>query len=219
MEQYIPALVGSFFFFLAGLRVVHGAFHHTLGLPRWGDNFVQLLFSVLMLGSMHAVQFSHLRHHARCLSKDDVESKSARMSGWLALIFGFVFPVLLHWNALRHAKEPTRRWMAAELWANALWLWLAIHVMDDPVVRYHLGAMAAGQCLTAFFAVWTVHRGCHPSDNLARTLRRPIVNFLTMDMFFHVEHHLFPLVPTSQLPKLSARLDHVSPKYREMTVL
>ena len=34
---YGIALGLSFMFFLVGLRVVHNAFHHTLGLPRWAD--------------------------------------------------------------------------------------------------------------------------------------------------------------------------------------
>jgi fatty acid desaturase len=30
---------------------------------------------------------------------------------------------------------------------------------------------------------------------------------LTFNMFFHLEHHLFPLVPTAHLPMLARRLD------------
>src|SRR5205823_8562069 len=69
-ELYPLALTASFVFFLTGLRVVHGAFHYSLGLPRRVTDFVMFGFSLAMLGSMHAVQWNHLRHHRHCLAED-----------------------------------------------------------------------------------------------------------------------------------------------------
>jgi hypothetical protein len=63
-QLYLLALLASFVFFLTGLRQSHGAFHYTLGLPRLATELVMFLLSVLMLGSMHAVQFNHLQHHS-----------------------------------------------------------------------------------------------------------------------------------------------------------
>jgi hypothetical protein len=71
---YPLATVLSFGFFLTGLRVVHGAFHYTLGLPRLATDCVMLVFSVAMLGSMHAVQWNHLRHHWHCLVAGALET-------------------------------------------------------------------------------------------------------------------------------------------------
>lgn len=79
VEEFYPlALAASFVFFLTGLRVVHGAFHYTLGLPRRATDLVMFAFSVAMLGSMHAVQWNHLRHHRHCLAEDDIEAMGAR---------------------------------------------------------------------------------------------------------------------------------------------
>jgi len=61
-------------------------------------------------------------------------------------------------------------------------------------LRYHVIAMGVAQCLTAFFAVWTVHhepRMPYP----ARTQRGRIRSRL-LPHVLHVEHHLFPQVPT-----------------------
>jgi hypothetical protein len=66
---YVPALVASFVFFLTGLRLAHGAFHYTLGLARPSTDLVMAGPSVLMLGSMHCMQFHHLRHHIACLKR------------------------------------------------------------------------------------------------------------------------------------------------------
>src|SRR5438105_1456784 len=61
-QGWYPVALGlSFVFFLTGLRVVHGAYHYTLGLTRAGCEWVMFVLSVLMLGSMHAVQINHLQ--------------------------------------------------------------------------------------------------------------------------------------------------------------
>jgi hypothetical protein len=61
---FLPALLASFVFFLTGLRQVHNAFHYALGAPRAAAEALMFIPSVLMLGSMHAVQFNHLRLRA-----------------------------------------------------------------------------------------------------------------------------------------------------------
>src|SRR5437868_1935735 len=87
------ALPFSFFFFLAGLRQVHNAFHYALGLPRRGCDLVMLALSVLMLGSMHAVQINHIHHHKYCLGEQDEEGRSALMPAWQAILSGPMVPL------------------------------------------------------------------------------------------------------------------------------
>ena len=64
----------------------------------------------------------------------------------------------------------------------------------------------------AFFCVWTVHHDCDDHPAGARTQRGRLGNLLFMGMFFHVEHHLYPRVPTCRLPRLAARLDRIAPE-------
>ena len=205
------ALALSFLFFLAGLRLVHDVFHHNLGFVRVANHLVLLSLSAVMLGSMHAIRLTHLHHHRHCLDDDDVEASSARVSAWRALAQGPAFPVRLHLAAGRLARPSQRWWIAAELALTALVAGLAFGVGDLPVARYHVLSMAAGQCLTAFFAVWTVHHDC-PERPFARTLRNRLKSAVAMDMFFHVEHHLYPHVPTCRLVRLAQRLDRVAPE-------
>jgi len=215
---FVAALPFSFVFFLTGLRIVHNAYHYALGLSRRRTEYVMAAFSVLMLGSMHAIQWNHLRHHQHCLKDGDIEGMSARLPAWRALAIGPWFPLRLHAKALREAPPRLRRWVMAELGLNAAWIALAFLVLDAVALRYQIGAMAIGQCLTAFFAVWTVHHGCDGERDIARTLRHRLKSFLTFSMFFHVEHHLFPQVPTRRLHILSARLDPVMPELRRKLV-
>ena len=211
---YPLALGLSFVFFLTGLRIVHGAFHRALGLPRLPTEIVLFLFSQLMLGSMHAVRWNHLRHHRHCLADDDIEAMGARRSAWGAIRLGPVFPLRLHRAALAGAAPRERRWIAAELAGNVAVSTLVASVLPHPLLVYHLLAMAAGQCLTAFFAVWTVHHDCASPHPPARTIRHSLRAALTFNMFFHLEHHLFPQVPTAHLPLLARRLDNACPQER-----
>lgn len=216
--HYVLALGFSFFFFLTGLRVVHNAFHTALGMSRRSTDIVLWIMSFVMLGSMHAVQFNHLRHHKLNLGEGDVEGRSAEMPAWQALLFGPFFPVLLHVTALRHGNRKLRMTILGELLMSAVWIVMVFGFLHSSVLRYHVSAMLVGQCMTAFFAVWTVHHHCDRTHYLARTLHNRIKNRITFNMFLHIEHHLFPRVPTCHLLELSRRIDRVAPDLRSKVV-
>jgi fatty acid desaturase len=216
--RYLIALGFSFFFFLTGLRLVHNAFHGALGLSRRSTDIVLWIMSFVMLGSMHAVQFNHLRHHKLSLGEGDVEGRSAEMPAWRALLFGPIFPILLHVTAFRYGHRKLRMIVLAELLLSAVWVLAVFGALHSNVLRYHVSAMLAGQCMTAFFAVWTVHHHCDRTHHLARTLHNRIKNRITFNMFLHIEHHLFPRVPTCHLPELSRRIDRVAPDLRSKIV-
>jgi fatty acid desaturase len=207
---WLLALPASFLFFLTGLRQVHNAFHHALGLPKWVSDAVMFVLSVLMLGSMHAVQANHLRHHRHCMEEDDVEAMGARLSAWGAILLGPRYPWALHRHALRLATPSLRRWMQVELAANLVWIGIVIWSGSD-VLIYHVLAMAVGQCFTAFFAVWTTHHDCDERELYSRSIRNRFKAAVTYNMFYHFEHHAFPAVPTCKLPELARRLDAAQP--------
>ncbi len=217
-SHQIIALGFSFVFFLTGLRLIHNAFHSALGLSRRATEVVLWVMSLVMLGSMHAVQFNHLRHHRLALSEGDVEGRHANMPAWRALLFGPAFPFLLHVTALRDGNRKLRATVVGELLLSAMWVVLVFRVFKSSALRYHVNAMALGQCLTAFFAVWTVHHHCDRTHYIARTLRNKIKNGITFNMFLHIEHHLFPRVPTCHLPELSRRIDRVAPELKSKIV-
>jgi len=216
--QVIIALGLSFMFFLTGLRLIHNAFHVALGLSHVGTDVVLWAMSAVILGSMHAVRFTHLTHHRLNLSQQDVEGRHARMAGWRALLNGPYFTVLMHVTAFRHGDFRLRANIAGQLMMNATLIVLAFRYWTWIPLRYHVCAMGVGHCLTAFFAVWTVHHHCDRSHYIARTLRNKILNAVTFNMFLHIEHHLFPLVPTCHLGELSRRIDGVAPELKSKIV-
>jgi fatty acid desaturase len=215
---YLFALGFSFIFFLCGLRVVHNAYHYAMGIPRLATEWVMCILSVLMLSSMHALQQTHLHHHKHCMSEDDAEAASALMPGWKAIVFGPKFYALIHTKGIELANARQRRWIICELIVMITWVALAFTVWDSALLKYHAGAMLVGQCLTAFFAVWTVHHDCDREHFIARTLRSPLKSLIVFDMFYHLEHHLYPKVPTCHLARLSKRLDAAAPELQQKQV-
>lgn len=220
-DAILPAILAAFFFFLTGLRQVHQGFHQTLGIGRKVTAWFLVIQSGLMLGSMHAIKFNHLQHHRDCLGPDDYEAASARMPGWKALLFGPLFPILLHSHAWRRGGKTYRPWIIGEAIVNGCVMVIAaaLYYWDmSPVLLYHIGFMAMGQCLTAFFAVWTVHHDCDDPVHFARTQDGKIKNGISYDMFYHLEHHLFPKIPQRHLPELARRLHAIAPELREKKV-
>jgi fatty acid desaturase len=78
--------------------------------------------------------------------------------------------------------------------------------------------MAIAQTLTGFFVVWTVHHDVDAEQQVARTLRHRLKSALALGTFFHLEHHLFPRVPTCDLPVIAARLEQAAPELSKATV-
>jgi fatty acid desaturase len=208
----------SFYVFLTGLRQSHNAQHYSLGLPRIIQDGVLLALSLLMLASMHAVQTTHLHHHRHCLEDEDGEGATARLSWWRALLVGPLFYIRLHASAWRLARRNKRFWIAGELLGIALVLVLAFCLPDCTALHWHVTAMLTGECFTGFFAVWTVHHGCH-SHEPGRTQRGGWLNLISYSMFLHAEHHLFPAVPTAHLPELARRFDKANAGVSRRAVL
>ncbi len=203
----VVGLIFSFYFFLTALRQAHGAQHYTLGVGRQLQDFLMFILSILMLCSIHAVQTTHLHHHRHCLDAEDVEGSTARVSWWRAILLGPLFPLRLHHAAWQLGSFCKRVWMAAEIAAVLLAVIAIVASSRSHALRWHYGAMVAAESLTGFFAVWLVHHDCSSTGLFARTQRGRWMNWISYNMFYHVEHHLFPAVPTCHLSRLASRLD------------
>jgi fatty acid desaturase len=207
---YIWALPFSALFFLTALRQVHNGFHNSLGTNRFLTWVALFGNSILMLASIHAVKFNHLQHHKHCLGEEDIEGRSAKMSWWQAILYGPQHMFLVHKVALQKGNKNYRRNIIAEMIAAGLFL-VVVFAFNFKFLIYHCIVMIAGELLSAFFAVWSVHHDCD-EHTIARTQRTGWKNFVTYSMFYHLEHHLFPAVPTIKLPELAQRIDEALPE-------
>jgi fatty acid desaturase len=127
------------------------------------------------------------------------------------LAYGPRFPWDNHREAWRAGGDATRRRMRRDLALNGV-IPLGAVAFGSFGLTLHVGLMLVAQCLTAFFAVWITHRGTAHNALVARTQRHRWINFLSYNMFFHLEHHMFPGVPVKRLPRLAQRLDLAFPQ-------
>ncbi len=204
------AALACFLFFLTALRLNHEAIHHNLGFTPLGHRIVLHALSLLMLGSNSSVAFNHLHHHVNVGTEDDIEGRCGHMTLWQVLRFGPRFPLETHLYGWRNGSPQLRRRMTIDLALNAAVIAAALATLWPPLL-YHIAAMLAAQSLTAFFAVWITHHDC-ADGIIARTQRGWLLNAISYNMFFHLEHHLFPAVPVSRLPALAARIDAAAPR-------
>lgn len=208
---YLFALPFSAFFFLTGLRQVHNGFHNSLGTNKFLTWFSLYSNSILMMVSIHAVKFNHIRHHKYCLGDEDYEGKSAGMTWYGAILYGPIHMFLIHWVTFRKGNINYKKNVIFELFSIALFA-SAVFYFNIHFLIYHIIVMIIGEFLMAFFAVWTVHHDTHDQPEFARTQRDGWKNTITFGMFYHLEHHLFPAVPTIKLPELAKRIDEALPE-------
>jgi len=209
--HYIIALPFSAFYFLTALRQVHNGFHNSLGTSKFLTWLTLYLNSISMMASIHAVKFNHVRHHKYCLTEDDYEGKSAGMTWYGAILYGPVHMFLIHKITLQLGNLSYVKNVLFELASIAAFAGVVFY-FDIRFLIYHIVVMIIGEFLMAFFAVWTVHHDTAESPQFARTQRDGWKNKITFSMFYHLEHHLFPAVPTIKLPELARRIDHSLPE-------
>ncbi len=200
-----------FLLFVAIVTVTHDVVHGALGLsPRQSDWWL-LLLGAILLESGHAYRATHHQHHRVFPGPDDPEGDPARMSFWTAVLWGPLFlPRLWLW-AYRHnrGRADQRHWLLAEaVWAigfpiaaGALW-----PLVKGPAVYAVLAIV--GSWVYPLLTVHLPHRGYGDTPlTQTGTLRGVIIPRLFLELTYHLEHHLYPTVPSHHLAKLSQRLD------------
>lgn len=214
---WLPALVATFFFFTAALRQAHDCYHRTLGVSKVATELMLFMLSITMLCSTHAIRHTHLNHHRDPLGDSDVEGNWARLPWYQAILGGGLFSIMIQWFGLTHGSRSNRMLVGFDLLLIFAVIATAFITMY-PVLIYHVLVMILANTMVGFFAVWSVHHGC---DEVvyARSERHPLINLLTFNLLYHIEHHLFPAVPTNHLPTLAKRLDTAAPQWTQQPVI
>lgn len=204
----LPVIVLAHFIFT--VAYLHDVAHGSAGLDAGRTHWVLFALGALMLQSGHAFRYSHLFHHTHCLEQDDLEGAPARMDLLHALLCGPAYVGSLWLNAVRHTGSVReRRWMVAELCTA-----LVLATVALLLVRWSIGPLV--YCAFVFFGSWAYplttaylahfRPGSKPLEQ-ARTLRGVIIPALFMNLTYHLEHHLYPQVPSMNLGRLAALLD------------
>jgi beta-carotene hydroxylase len=200
-----------FLLFVAVVTVTHDVVHGSLGLSRRQTDLALFILGAVLLESGHAYRTSHFRHHAVFPGPDDPEGDPARMRFWRAVLHGPVFLPRLWWWAFARQKgnASERAWLIAEAtWPPAVLLAGLILWPRTPAVVIYAGLVLVGSWVYPLLTVHLPHRhyGATPLTQ-SHTLRGRIIPALFLELTYHLEHHLYPQVPSHHLPELSRRLE------------
>lgn len=200
-----------FCLFVAVVTATHDVVHGTLGLSRRQTELALFLLGAIVLESGHAYRTTHLQHHRVFPEHDDIEGEPAHMPLWKTLVYGPLYlPRLWLW-AFRHLRRRAdqRAWLLLEiLLAPAGLLVGAIVWPRTPAVLAYAVLVVMGSWIYPLVTAKLQHStfGNNPLRQSA-TLRGRLVPALLLNLSYHLEHHLYPQVPSHHVAELSRRLD------------
>jgi beta-carotene hydroxylase len=209
-----------FLIFVTVVTVTHDVVHGSLGLTPRQTEWALFFFGAVLFESGHAYRTTHLQHHRVFPGPDDPEGDPARMSFWRAVLHGPLFlPRLWCWAYRKHGGRPDqRRWLLAEAgWAVAAPVAGLLLLPWTPAVLVYAALAFVGSWVYPLLTVHLPHHGYGDTPlSQTSTLRGHVVPVLFLELTYHLEHHLYPAVPSHHLPELARRL---GPFFRAAGVL
>jgi beta-carotene hydroxylase len=188
--------------------ISHDLVHRTLGLRRWLNESLLTTIELVTFRSGHAYRLVHLHHHARFPQDDDIEGSAARMSVLRSLVEGIVFqPRLMLWAARRPSR--TRPIVLVEIALACLLLATCLGTIHlTPIFAVYAALMIMGSWIIPLITSRIPHDPT-AADALHQTrlFRGKIASLIALEHLYHLEHHLYPMVPHQNWPKLARRLD------------
>ncbi len=226
----------------------HEMGHGTAFKTQWMNNAVYQIASFMIMRNPVAWRWSHARHHTDTIIVGrDVEIALMRppaLAKWVlnfvGIVDGYLSLKILGRNALGILSDDEKDYIPNSEWAKVILagrLHMAVYALTIAAAIYMgswLPLIIIG--LPRFYGSWHAvlvgllqHGGL--ADNVldhrlnCRTVyMNPVSRFLYMNMNYHVEHHMFPMVPFHALPRLHELIRHDLPApnrsmwegYREM---
>jgi beta-carotene hydroxylase len=193
--------------FVAVVTVTHDVVHGSLGLSRRATDWALFAMGAVLLESGHAYRATHTQHHRLFPHPDDPEGYPAELSAAGALLYGPVFLVRLWIWSFRRGRD--RGWLIAEALVPLVVLCGGVLLWPyTPGVLAYAVMAIVGSWVYPLLTVYLPHHdyGDTPLTQ-TRTLRGRIIPAVFLELTYHLEHHLYPQVPSHNLPELSARLE------------
>jgi fatty acid desaturase len=216
----------------------HEAGHGTPFRTRWMSAVVYQLGSFMMMRDPTVFRWGHTRHHTDTLivgrDPEIQVMRPARLAKILANFFGLydvpvaIVTLLRHASGRLSAEEATfvpeterfRVYRTARIWLAIYVVTIVLAVATGSILPllYIGGPRIYGTFMHIIYG-WTQHAGM--GENVldhrlnTRTVHMCLVNrFLYWNMNYHVEHHMFPMVPYHRLPELHQEIKHdLAPAY------
>lgn len=187
----------------------HDLVHENLRLNKTVNTILLSFLELLCFRSGHAYKASHLHHHARYPNDDDVEGAASKMKLMRALIEGIIFQVKIYAWAITNKK---RKYMALIFIEGILILMLAgfclYSLYFTKIFFVYMCLMIAGSWIIPLITSYAVHTPDGKGElQQTRLFRGKFFSLIAFDHLFHLEHHLYPMIPNKNWPKLASRLD------------
>lgn len=188
--------------------ISHDPVHRTLSLPRRWNEFFLTIIELLAFRSGHAYRLVHLHHHARFPHDDDIEGAAAKMSFWRTILEGVIFqPRIAIW-ALTHRQDGRHVVVMEIAAAVALFAACVATVPWTPIFAVYAVLMVMGSWVIPLVTSYVPH---NPNGATAleqtKLFRGKVASIIAMEHLYHLEHHLYPMVPHHNWPELARRLD------------
>jgi beta-carotene hydroxylase len=192
--------------FVAVVTVTHDVVHRTLGLTEQETDRWLFLLGLVLLESGHAYRITHRQHHRLFPSPDDPEGYPANLSFLGAVAYGPVFLVRLWIWSFRRAGLRDRSWLMLEALIPVTAV--VVGLLYSRGLLFYAVLAIAGSWVYPLLTVYLPHHdyGDEPLKQ-TRTLRGRIIPAIFLELTYHLEHHLYPQVPSHHLPELARRLD------------
>jgi fatty acid desaturase len=213
----------------------HECAHGTPFRTRWLNEAFYLLSSIMNMKEGVYMRWSHTRHHTETIMVGlDPEIQVMRPANLARVLLDFLwipdavqmFRVMV-WHACGVPTREATDFVPQSEWRKMFWCSRAYLMVYAGMIAWSVAlrswlpllffpmARLYGGWLHQIFSL-TQHAGL--AENVrdhrlnTRTVNmNPIFRFLYFNMNYHIEHHLFPMVPFHALPKLHERVQHVLP--------
>jgi beta-carotene hydroxylase len=191
-----PAFVGT----------THDAIHDALNLGRW-NQFWLVTLGLAIHPSATASWATHVEHHRAFPHEHDPESDFVRKGLFHTFLMGWYYGYRESvWTWKHHPS--LRKALVAELVGRHLILLASLALI--PVTAAPAIAMfsLAGWMVTfPMLAVYLVHDPDDPDPlGATHTAAGWFAPFISLGLYYHLEHHLYPKVPTVNYYRLARRL-------------
>jgi fatty acid desaturase len=214
----------------------HECSHGTAFKTRWMNDALYEIASFFVLRESTPWRWSHARHHSDTIVVGrDPEISFPRPTSLISIAMGF-FNIRGGISELskmvKHAftgklSLAEQSYVPESDWARTCW---TARIYLTIFAGFSAWAIAIGSILPlmyvllpSFYGAWhmmlvgiTQHAGLAEDVldhrlNCRTVYMNPITRYLYWNMNYHVEHHMFPLVPYHRLPELHAEMRHDTP--------
>ncbi len=216
-EYWILAVLSTMAMsFTTYVSTSHDLVHRNLKINLKLNDLLLSVIELISFRSGHAYRLSHLNHHKKFPGKEDIEGRAAGMTLFGSLVEGLIFQFKIYFWAIKRAKDTKTRILLEGILIIiliALGIW---SIRYNYVFIIYIALIIAGSWIIPFTTSFLVH---NPKGNnelhQTKLFRGKFFSIISFEHLYHLEHHMYPMVPHKNWVKLARRLD---PYFEQMNI-